>query len=226
MDSFGVVLQQCDQLVTLASPDQLRLPGLQPLPSALTPVHADLAKLCLAAKCFGPAFAFLDTDISVISKDYTDYTDYTDYYISKDYISKDYYGGCTYTALKQSDRALYFLEVCVTCPTAVARSASEMIRADDNFTSIMAAVEEGRSVYTNLVHLKPRTWAWWGEEHREVSDRLGQGCLAGPGTAKPVHGFRPRPRLCACAPAQAWPHAVTPGARSCTTGRRHSAPGL
>jgi len=29
-----------------------------------------------------------------------------------------YYGGCIYTALKQFDRALYFLGICVTCPTA------------------------------------------------------------------------------------------------------------
>jgi len=84
---------------------------LQGVASALTPVHSDLAKLCLVSKCFSPALPFLDTDVNIISKENGQFDAV---YLLLYY----YYGGCIYTAIKNFDRALFFFEVCVTTPTA------------------------------------------------------------------------------------------------------------
>jgi len=84
---------------------------LQQVATALTPVHSDLAKLCLVSKCFSPALPFLDTDINIICKENGQFDAI---YLLLYY----YYGGCIYTALKNFDRALFFFEVCVTTPTA------------------------------------------------------------------------------------------------------------
>ena len=95
-------------------------------PSSLTPVHADLAKLCLVAKCFSPALPFLgtrrilfkllilyiyifihpilDTDINMVCKENGQFDAM---YLLLYY----YYGGCIYSALKKFDRALFFFEV-------------------------------------------------------------------------------------------------------------------
>ena len=54
---------------------------------------------------------FLDQDITQICKENNQFDAV---YLLLYY----YYGGCIYTALKEFGKALYFLEVAVTCPTA------------------------------------------------------------------------------------------------------------
>ena len=84
---------------------------LQVTSTSLTPVHADLAKLCLMTKCLSPALPFLDADINLICRENGQFDAV---YLLLYY----YYGGCIYAALKKFDRALFFFEVCVTTPTA------------------------------------------------------------------------------------------------------------
>jgi len=144
VENWGDLLAKCDTFISLCNPEQIRfspnslsdlchiltnelvkrdcairgisiisraIRKLQVTPTSLTPAHSDLAKLCLTSKCFSPALPFLDTDINLICKENGQFDAV---YLLMFY----YYGGCIYTALKKFERALYFFEVCVTCPTA------------------------------------------------------------------------------------------------------------
>jgi len=79
--------------------------------TSLTTIHADLCKLCLISKCFPPALTFLNIDINQINKENSQFD-------ASKLLLYYYYGGCIYTAVKQYERAFYFFEVAVTCPTA------------------------------------------------------------------------------------------------------------
>ncbi|XP_052265746.1 COP9 signalosome complex subunit 3-like [Dreissena polymorpha] len=83
---------------------------IQLFPAQLTSIHADLCQLCLLSKNLKPALQFMNVDITDISKE-------GDHYDAKDFLSYYYYGGMIYTALKQFERALYFLEIVITCPS-------------------------------------------------------------------------------------------------------------
>jgi len=112
---------------------------LQQTPTSLTPVHSDLAKLCLLSKCFSPALPFLDTDINLVCKE-------NDRFDAVYLLLYYYYGGCIYSALKKFERALFFFEVCVTTPTAAV-------------SHIMLEAYKKYQLVGLLVHLdKPKTF--------------------------------------------------------------------
>lgn len=81
----------------------------QQSPTQLTSIHADLAQLCLLAKCLKPALPYLDADVTDIHKEGGKFD-------VKALLGYCYYGGMIYTALKKFENALYFYEVAVTCP--------------------------------------------------------------------------------------------------------------
>jgi len=82
---------------------------LQLSESSLTSVHADVCRLCLAAKCFAPAVNILNVDVTDISAEAAEEPKYILLYF--------YYGGMIFTALKLFDKALYYFEACLTVPT-------------------------------------------------------------------------------------------------------------
>ncbi|XP_018428131.1 PREDICTED: COP9 signalosome complex subunit 3 isoform X2 [Nanorana parkeri] len=75
----------------------------------LTSIHADLCQLCLLAKCFKPALAYLDVDMMDICKE-------NGAYDARPFLCYYYYGGMIYTGLKNFERALYFYEQAITTP--------------------------------------------------------------------------------------------------------------
>ena len=65
---------------------------LQLSESSLTSVHADVCRLCLAAKCFAPAVNILNVDVTDISAEAAEEPKYILLYF--------YYGGMIFTALR------------------------------------------------------------------------------------------------------------------------------
>lgn len=74
----------------------------QNAPSQLTSIHCELLKLCLLSKCLKPALAFLDVDISDISRE-------ADTFDVKYYLLYYYYGGIIYATFRNFERSLFFL---------------------------------------------------------------------------------------------------------------------
>lgn len=83
---------------------------LQHHQSLLTPIHSDLCRLCLDSKCLNPALEFLEIDYTDIKK--SEDKDEDVKYVMLFY----YYGALIYAAVKNFDRASYFLEIILTFP--------------------------------------------------------------------------------------------------------------
>eukprot|EP00088_Acartia_fossae_P036776 TRINITY_DN3797_c0_g1_i1.p1 TRINITY_DN3797_c0_g1~~TRINITY_DN3797_c0_g1_i1.p1 ORF type:complete len:449 (-),score=114.31 TRINITY_DN3797_c0_g1_i1:569-1888(-) len=119
--SNGIIVEICQQLSSQLIKNNLSIRGipvvqravakLQTKPEMLTAAHADLTKLCLKAQCFSAVLPILDIDITKISRE-------EEHFDPCSLLLYYYYGGCIYLAVKQFEKALYFFEVTVTCPTA------------------------------------------------------------------------------------------------------------
>ncbi|THD19292.1 putative 26S proteasome regulatory subunit S3 [Fasciola hepatica] len=111
----SISAEYCSMLISLGA----AIRGIQPIITIIrrfqltsdcfTPFHTDLCQLSLSARVFNPVLPILDSEILEVHKNNSDLD-------LKDYLLYFYYGGMIYAALKNWDRGLHFLEVCLTMP--------------------------------------------------------------------------------------------------------------
>ncbi|KAA0187425.1 COP9 signalosome complex subunit [Fasciolopsis buskii] len=105
--SWGAPIRGIQTLVTMIRKFQVS-------PDCFTPFHTDLCQLSLSSKVFNPVLPILDAEILEVHKTSSDSD-------LRDYLLYFYYGGMIYAALKNWDRGLHFLEVCLTMPAHLSR---------------------------------------------------------------------------------------------------------
>lgn len=102
----------CKEYSRAILPLQNAIRKIQPSKEHLTPQHADMAQLCLLAKCYSSALPVLDEDIFEVEPKKTALQ-------LRDFLLYCYYGGMIYLGLKQFQRALEFFHHTVSAPATV-----------------------------------------------------------------------------------------------------------
>ncbi|KAK4474359.1 hypothetical protein MN116_001522 [Schistosoma mekongi] len=129
----------------------------------LTPLHCDLCQLALAAKMFSPTFSVLDTDILEIEQNGTALE-------AKDYLLYFYYGGMIYGAVKNWERSLHFLELCLIIPAVsssciLIEAAKKIILISLILHGKFSTVPETPVAY----FMSPRPWKCYCQPYLELA---------------------------------------------------------